>query len=28
MVAKMEQLGPALSRKLLGLLQSDNRDRD
>ena len=28
MVAKMEQLGPALSRKLIGLLQADSRDRD
>jgi cobaltochelatase CobT len=28
MVAKMEQLGPALSRKLIGLLQSDDRQRD
>ena len=28
MVAKMEQLGPALSRKLIGLLQSDDRERD
>jgi cobaltochelatase CobT len=27
-VAKMEQLGPALSRKLIGLLQSDPEDRD
>jgi cobaltochelatase CobT len=28
MVAKMEQLGPALSRKLIGLLQADSTGRD